>query len=163
MENNVSTMSSINSRHLDANVRDFSQTPIAGLMHEGLITCQEGTTAVELARIMTRCRVHSVIVMGDPCDGGTEPVIWGAMSDLDVLEAVLTGEPATRAEDLAKEPVIRIRATKSVREAAEAMVGYRARHLVVVDSDGQRPLGIISTLDIASGMTGGPERVAEDA
>jgi CBS domain-containing protein len=146
-------MTSIDRQHLDARMGDLRELPIADLMHSGLVSCQKGTTAAELARIMTTCRVHSVIVMGVSRAQRDEPSIWGSVSDLDVLDAVLAGDEATTAEHLAKEPVIRIRVTKSVYEAAEAMVGYRARHLIVVDSDGQTPLGIISTLDIAELLT----------
>jgi predicted transcriptional regulator len=132
-----------------AGARDVREMRISELMHAGLASCQRDATAVEIARIMSKCRVHLVVVMGVSPARRDQPMIWGVVTDLDLLDALRTGKVEATAEDLAGGPVIRIRCTKSVLDAAETMIDHRAQHLVVVDSEGNEPLGIISTLDLA--------------
>lgn len=122
---------------------------VRDVMHPGIVSCSGGATAAELARIMASCRVHSVAVLGLSKDESRSPRIWGIVSDLDVLAAAARpGEPATAA-DLASDPVITVRPTMAVTEAAETMVRYGAHHVIVVDPERHTPMGILSTLDIA--------------
>ena len=125
-------------------------TLVRDVMHPGIVSCSQSATAAEIARIMASSRVHCVAVMGLSHDQQQDPLIWGIVSDLDLLEAATDVGRAATAADLAKEPVISIRSTMSVHDAARAMVQYGATHVVVVDPDQRRtPLGILSTLDVA--------------
>jgi CBS domain-containing protein len=124
-------------------------TRVTDVMHHGIVSCSQAASASEIARIMVSCRVHCVAVMGLSHDQRHDPLIWGIVSDLDLLDAATDpGTPATAAT-LAKEPVISIRPTMSVHDAAKAMVQYGAAHVVVVDPERRTPLGVLSTLDIA--------------
>jgi CBS domain-containing protein len=98
---------------------------------------------------MATCRVHCVAVMGVSQDGDENPRIWGIVSDLDLLQAATGPGAENTAAALAHQPVITVRPSMSIREAAQAMVTYRAQHVVVVDPDRLTPLGVLSTLDIA--------------
>ncbi len=68
------------------------------------------------------------------------------------------GGPETEATaaDLARQPVISVRPTATVHEAAEAMVRYGAQHVVVVDPAASTPVGVVSALDIADLLARGP-------
>jgi CBS domain-containing protein len=122
---------------------------VRDVMHPGIVSCSRAATPSEVARVMVSCRVHSVAVLGLSHDGRDDPLIWGIVSDLDLLRA-LTERPApATAGELARQPVITIRSTAPIQEAARAMVAQGTQHLVVVDPDRQMPLGIISTLDVA--------------
>jgi CBS domain-containing protein len=118
-------------------------------MHPGIVSCSQAATAAEIARVMTSCKVHSVAVMGLSQDERKDPLIWGIVSDLDLLEAVTTPGKDATAASLARQPVIALRSTVSVHDAARAMVENGTSHVVVVDPDRRVPLGIVSTLDIA--------------
>ena len=122
---------------------------VAEVMHPGIVSCSEAASPAEIARIMVTCRVHCVAVMGLSRDGHKDPVIWGIVSDLDLLEAATDPASQTSAGDLARQPVISIRPTASVREAARAMVDNRVTHLVVVNPDRVTPVGVLSSLDVA--------------
>ncbi len=122
---------------------------IGDVMHPGIVSCSQSATATEIARMMTGYKVHAVAVMGVSRDEHEDPLIWGIVSDLDLLEAATTPGAMATAAMLARQPVIAMRSTMSVHEAARAMVENRTTHLVVVDSDRRVPLGIVSTLDIA--------------
>jgi CBS domain-containing protein len=43
-----------------------------------------------------------------------------------------------------------------LRRAAQVMAEHDVAHLVVVDSETSRPVGVISTLDVAKAVTGAP-------
>jgi CBS domain-containing protein len=118
-------------------------------MHPGIISCGQDTTAHEIARIMASRHVHSVAVISLSHDLRQEPMVWGIVSDLDLLEAAIESDPPATAATLAKQPVISVRSTMSVHEAARAMVENGANHVVVVDSADRVPIGILSTLDVA--------------
>jgi CBS domain-containing protein len=121
-------------------------------MHPGIVSCSQAATPSEIARIMVTCRVHCVAVMGVSAGGREDPVIWGIVSDLDLLQAATGQSTETSAAALAHQPVVSIRPTKSVSEAAQAMVTYRTPHLIVVDPDRLVPLGVVSSLDIAEAL-----------
>ena len=84
-------------------------------------------------------------------------MIWGIVSDLDLLEAAIESNAPVTAATLAKQPVISVRSTMSVHDAAKTMVEYGANHVVVVDPDHRVPIGILSTIDVAELLAaGGP-------
>lgn len=133
--------------------RDLNAVPITDLMHSGLAFCNRDASVAEIARTMATCRIHAVVVMGVSPDG-QDPLIWGVVSDLDLLAAYAGADANITAGDLASEPVLRIRSTKSAQDAVDALVANGAHHLVVVDSDGHEPLGVVSTLDLAELLAG---------
>ena len=125
-------------------------------MHPGIISCGQATTASEIARIMASQHVHCVAVMSSSHDV-QEAMIWGIISDLDLLEAAIESNAPVTAATLAKQPVISVRSTMSVHDAAKAMVEFSANHVVVVDPDHRVPIGILSTIDVAELLAaGGP-------
>lgn len=126
-------------------------------MHPGIISCSQATTASEIARIMASQHVHCVAVISSSHHARQEPMIWGIISDLDLLEAAIESDAPVTAATLAKQPVISVRSTMSVHDATKAMVEYRANHVVVVDPDHRVPIGILSTIDVAALLAaGGP-------
>ena len=74
---------------------------------------------------------------------------------LDLLRAGIGGEPAATARDLANQSVITVKATTPLREAGQLMLRNGVSHLVVSDPETQRPIGIISTLDVAGVLAWG--------
>jgi CBS domain-containing protein len=80
-------------------------------------------------------------------NGSGEPYVWGIVSDLDLLGSALDATLEPTARDLAGQPVISVERTAPLREAAQLMHEQRVSHLIVIEAE--RPVGILSSLDIA--------------
>jgi CBS domain-containing protein len=120
-------------------------------MHAGIVSCAEDTPVVEVARMMGDYRVHAIAV-ADLAHGrpwGT----WRIVSDVDLMAAVAAGDEST-AREMAGTDAVTIPADAPLEGAAQLMSAQRVAHLVVVDQAGGYPIGIISTLDIASAYGG---------
>lgn len=127
---------------------------VEDVMHRGVVFCGQAATPGEIARLMVSCKVHCVAVMGHAKNARPDPTIWGIVSDVDLLAAMVRPSAPKTAADLARHEVISIRSSKPVEEAALAMVTYDAQHLVVIDADSQGPVGFLSALDLVKVVAG---------
>ena len=117
-------------------------------MHEGVLTCSRDTSLDEVAALMAEERVHCVVVTDDDVDA-----VWGIVSDLDLVAAASVRDLAEQnAGATAATVALTIEAPETLQRAAQLMTEHGASHLVVVDRD-HRPVGIISTLDIARALS----------
>ena len=117
---------------------------VADAMHPGIMTCEPDAPTTEVARMMAGHHVHCAITRtrGDQ-------LVWGIISDLDLLRAgAATGAELT-ASEMAIEPIFTVEPSTPLREAAELMLTHSSTHVLVVDPSKQRPIGMLSTLDIA--------------
>lgn len=133
----------------DSGLAVIDRTTVRDVMRPGIISCSRSADASLIARAMTEARVHCVAVVGHSQDESRRLMIWGIVSDLDVLAAIDEGGTDLTAADLAKQPVISVRPDLSLRAAARAMVQYGVHHVVVAAPEEHLPVGILSTLDIA--------------
>ncbi|HTX30377.1 MAG TPA: CBS domain-containing protein [Solirubrobacteraceae bacterium] len=121
---------------------------VGDAMHPGILYCEPDLSLTEVARIMATHHVHCVGVIGishkDP-----ECPVWSMISDVDLLKAAVEGDEQATARSLASEPLVSIDARTPLAQAAAVMVRHDARHLIVLEPDTQRPVGILSTLDVA--------------
>jgi CBS domain-containing protein len=122
---------------------------VADAMHPGILSCEPDTSLAKVAAMMATHHVHSIAVMGIADDHSGESVVWGIISDLDLLEAGIGHGEEPTARELARQTVIRVKSEMPLREAVELMLMHHVSHLVVVDPDTQRPTGVLSTLDVA--------------
>ena len=113
-------------------------------MHLGVLTCTAGDSLQEVAAIMADHRVHAVAITASSAD---RPV--GVVSDLDLVAAVAAGADCSAHQAAATE-TLTISADEPVRNAAQMMSEHGVSHLIVVDSAGGYPVGVVSTLDIAT-------------
>jgi CBS domain-containing protein len=125
---------------------------VADVMHPGIVSCARTSTASEIARLMVSADVHCVAVLSPSPEPGHPPLVWGIVTDLNLLRAQADGDPEATAETLAGGQVIRVRPTQTVDEAAAVMVGAGVHHLVVIDDVELQPIGIVSTVDIAAAI-----------
>jgi CBS domain-containing protein len=129
-------------------------TTVADVMHPGVVSCPPQTSLAEVARMMADRRMHSVVVHGlARAAHGGEHLVWGAISDRDLVEAALRKGSATAA-DLATTELVVVDATDSLDEASRLMVEHELSHLLVVDGATREPVGIVSTLDLAQALAG---------
>ncbi len=119
---------------------------VADAMHPGVISCDAETPLTEVARLMASHHVHCVAVSGVPHEQTT---IWGIVYDSDVVASGIRDGAEETAAGLARTPVVNVEPTVPLRAAAELMLTNKVSHLLVVDSTAHRPLGILSTLDVA--------------
>jgi CBS domain-containing protein len=75
--------------------------------------------------------------------------VWGVISDLDLVRAGIRDRDATTARALAEQPLVTVEPTVALREAGELMLAHHVSHLVVIQPGTGRPIGILSTADVA--------------
>ncbi len=121
---------------------------VADAMHPGIMTCEPDALATDVARMMAGHHVHCIAVTGIARDHG-ERLVWGIISDLDLLRAGASTGAELTASEMAIEPVFTVEPSTPLREAAELMLTHSSTHVLVVDPTKQRPIGMLSTLDIA--------------
>jgi CBS domain-containing protein len=121
---------------------------VGGVMHAGVVTCRPDTSLRTVAHILAAHRIHAVIVAGPE---ETAPV--AVVTDRDVVFAHSVGKlDDLAARDAASEPTITVRADLDLRYASDLMVRYGTMHVVVTAPSDRRPLGILSSLDVASAL-----------
>jgi CBS domain-containing protein len=120
---------------------------VADAMHPGILSCEPDLSLTEVAQIMASNHVHCVVVIGISHEEPECPV-WGLISDVDLVKAGVRDRETT-ARGIAAEPLISVDPRMPLREAAELMLGQGTSHVVAIDPESERPIGILSTLDIA--------------
>jgi CBS domain-containing protein len=123
---------------------------VADAMHPGVLSCEADATLADVARIMVTRHVHCVAVMGISDKHPGEKVVWGVIYDLDVVRASVRDAEETTAGALALQPIVTVEPRTLLPDAAELMLTHHVTHLVVVDPKSQRPVGILSSLDLAA-------------
>ena len=129
----------------------ISQLRVADSMHVGVITCDRDTPLAEAAAAIARERVHCVVVEHGSGEGG-EP--WGVVSDLDLVAAASVRELGEQtAGGSAATPVVLVGPEETLDRAAQLMTENGTSHLVVAERRTFRPIGVLSTIDIAAALT----------
>jgi CBS domain-containing protein len=131
-------------------------TPVFDVMTTGVIHCTPETPLPVVAALMRAHRVHAIYVF-DYGDGADEtPRLWGLVSDLDLVAAAGGPIDERTAGETAVTPLLLVQDDDVVARAAQLMVENGVSHLAVVDSKTSRPVGVVSSLDIA-GLVAGEE------
>jgi CBS domain-containing protein len=129
----------------------FDNATVADAMRPGVMSCEPDVAAVDVARTMATHHIHAVVVEGIKLDAvHGEELVWGVVSDLDLVRAAHTGIDDLTAADLAATEPVTVEPATPLAEAARLMDEHDTAHLIVVD-DG-RPVGMLSTLDIAGAL-----------
>ncbi|HEX5193198.1 MAG TPA: CBS domain-containing protein [Solirubrobacteraceae bacterium] len=127
----------------------LARATVVDAMHPGMLSCQADAPLSEVARLMATHRVHCIVIMSIAHGDYGERLAWGIISDLDLLRAGVRNGRDTTAGSLAQQPIISVNPSTPLREAGELMLAHGVTHLVVIEPDTQRPVGILSTLDVA--------------
>jgi CBS domain-containing protein len=121
---------------------------VAEVMNWGLVSCPPDTSLDTVAALMSAERIHCVVVLHR--DAGP---LWGVVSDLDLVAAASVRPLAQqRAGGTAMRPAVTIAPSQSLDVAARLMARTGISHLVVVDPVERRPVGVLSTLDLAGAL-----------
>lgn len=124
------------------------QKTVGEVMHAGVISCRPDATLRTVAGILAAHRIHAVVVATED-----EHAPCAVVTDRDVVFGHSRGElDRSTARDAASEPTITVRADTDLRHAAELMAHYGTSHVIVTESGGRRPVGILSSLDVAAAV-----------
>jgi CBS domain-containing protein len=118
-------------------------------MTTGLISCTPETPLRSIAAIMAERRVHAVYVFDYGFEDDETVELWGLVSDLDLVAAARGDIDRRTARDSSVTPLVHVFADDSLDRAAQLMVDYSTSHLAVLDRETRRPVGVLSTLDVA--------------
>lgn len=126
-----------------------SRLRVADAMHRGVLTCSRDSSLAHVARLMADRRVHCVVVLEEPEDARS---LWAVVSDLDLAAAASVRDlDEQSAGAAAATEALTISPDETLQRAAQLMTEHATTHLVVVDP-ARRPVGILSTLDIAAAL-----------
>jgi CBS domain-containing protein len=125
----------------------LSDTTVGHVMHPGVITCLPDTPLHELAGRMADMHVHCIAVSGvGKRPDGDQHLVWGLVSDMDVVHAAHRDKLATPAGELAATTPIALPEDATLERAATLMASHDVAHVVAVGRTGL-PSGVVSTLD----------------
>jgi len=127
----------------------FDSAHVADAMSPGVISCPPETPLRIVARMMATFSVHSVFVFEHRDEDDEDIQLWGVVSDLDLVAAGRLNVDERTAGSSAVTPLVTVSTTAPLAEAAELMAEQGISHLAVIDPTSKRPVGVISTLDIA--------------
>ena len=120
---------------------------VAEVMHRGVVSCPAEESLETVAALMSAEQIHCVIVVHDGDSGS----LWGVVSDLDlVAAATVRSLDEQGAGGTAMKPAVTALPHETLEQAARRMTEHGVSHLVVIDMLRRRPLGVLSTLDLAS-------------
>jgi CBS domain-containing protein len=129
----------------------FERATVGQLMREGVLTCRPETGLRLVAQAMAANHVHCMVVTR--VTEGSEPDLVGIVTDRDLVGAAAQGVEDRTAGDAARSAVV-VGAADPAQRAAELMGERDTSHLLVVDED-VRPIGVVSTLDVAATIAWG--------
>lgn len=127
----------------------FRNASVADVISPGIITCAPDTRLEAVAELMATHSVHAVAVGGIANDH----LVWGVIDSLDLVRALRDPAAHASAAAISRQPALSIEPEAPLAEALRLMDEHEVAHLVVVDAE--RPVGVISTLDIAGAAAWG--------
>jgi CBS domain-containing protein len=139
----------IDVRHPGDSAVPFGTAIVGDAMSRGVISCPPETPLRVVARMMATFGVHAIFVFEHTDEDDEAAQLWAVVSDLDLVAATRLDLDTLTAGASAVTPLVTVAADRSIAEAGSLMAQYGIAHLAVTDPDFERPIGVISTLDIA--------------
>jgi CBS domain-containing protein len=133
----------------------FEIATVGDAMSPGVISCPPETPLRVVARMMSTFNVHSVFVFEHQDEDDETPQLWAVVSDLDLVAAAGHDLDSRTARSSAVTPLVSVLSSAPIQDAAELMAQHGIAHLAVIDPGSRRPVGVISTLDIARSIAAG--------
>ena len=126
----------------------FEHATAADAMRPRVLTCTPETPLVTVAQRMAGEHVHALVVMRPRGGNAGERRAWGVLTDRDLLAHARRVDELTAA-DVASPAVLEIRPADSLADVADRMLAAGTSHAIVEEPSTGRPVGVVSTLDIA--------------
>ena len=134
--------------------RCYEKARVSDAMRIGIFTCPPETSLREVAQMMATHHIHCVVVTDMPGRGDGERH-WGVISALDLARAAGPDAADHSAGETAATELVTVAADEALSRAAQLMGDHDISHLVVVQSTTGKPVGVLSTLDIAGVLAWG--------
>jgi CBS domain-containing protein len=136
----------------------FDEATVADAMSRGVIHCTPDTPLRTVAKLMATHNVHAVFVFDYGSEADETAELWGMVSDLDVAAAASGDIDACTAALSAVAPLQTVASNEPLAIAAQTMAFNGLAHLAVLDPATRRPIGVLSTLDVARAIAESPHR-----
>jgi CBS domain-containing protein len=136
-------------------IRPLDELRVIHAMHPGMISCPPETSLRTVARMMATYRVHAIIVHAhddEELPGGEH---WGVVTDADLVRVAREGDlDELTAQQIAATPALIVGTADPLADAIQLMVEHEVSHVIAVERHSGRPLGVVSTLDVARALAG---------
>ena len=132
----------------------FETGTVGNAMSRGVISCPPETPLRVVARMMATHGVHAIFVF-EYTEEDDASHLWAVVSDLDLVAATRLDLDTLTAGATAVTPLVSVAADSSIGEAGSLVAQYGIAHLAVIEPGSRRPIGVISTLDIARAIAAG--------
>jgi CBS domain-containing protein len=136
-----SLMTAARGRHPGA---PLASIRVGEVMHRGVVTCRPDASLATVAQLLAGHRIHAVAVI--PRADTDE---WRVVSDLDLVTALSRGRTTASAGEIASEPSVSVAPDDTLADAMELMSARGTHHVIVLGRGSRRPVGVVSTLDVA--------------
>jgi CBS domain-containing protein len=126
----------------------FMQNALKEIMSTKLETIDITKNAQEAAKKMNEKRISSVLVV-DGDNKREEPL--GIVTERDLVIRVCaagTNSKDVGIREIMSSPVVTVEPNATVETAADLMLSNKVRHLLVIDEQTRKPLGIIAPSDL---------------
>lgn len=132
-----------------------TEATVAELMTRRPIVVWPDTAIAEVAEILDLHQVSGVPVVD------SMGYLVGVVSQMDLLrvrasETLWSQWPGLEARHVMTRPVVTVTAETALGEAARRMQEHGVHRLVVVEDDGETPIGVLSATDVVRALAGLP-------
>jgi signal-transduction protein with cAMP-binding, CBS, and nucleotidyltransferase domain len=124
------------------------QNAVKEIMSANLETIEITANAQDAAKKMKDKRISSVLVI-DRSEGEEEPV--GIVTERDLVSricAIGAKSKEVSIREIMSSPIANVEAQATVETAAALMLSNKVRHLLVVEEENRKPVGIIAPRDL---------------
>jgi CBS domain-containing protein len=125
----------------------YARSTVAEVMRPGVITCPPDTPLATVARMMARERIHCVIVSRER--------VWQVVTDIDLLRAAAEAFDEMTAGEVTTSDLPAVGDDEPLDRATQLMVEHEVAHVLVIAAGSRRPVGVISSLDVAKVLASG--------
>jgi CBS domain-containing protein len=130
----------------DANIS--MENAIREIMSRRLETVDIAENAQEAAKIMDHKKISSLLVV-DRKKNVEEPI--GIVTERDFLKRICTKGASSNmmsVRDIMSSPIEMVEETATIETAADLMLSNKIRHLLVIDEQRRKPIGIVAPSDL---------------
>ena len=151
-DDDAATVALVDSTHPPASylTPSFEHARVADTMRPRVLTCEPGTLLTAVAQQMASEHVHAIVVLLEAVEPEQESDRrpWAVITDQDILRSAdsIAGRTAS---DVATGEVLLADPDERLPDVAQRMLEHGTSHAVVVEPRTGRPVGVLSTLDIA--------------
>src|ERR1044072_7114763 len=104
----------------------FERATVGDVMRPGVMSCAPDAPLVTVAETMATHHVHAVVVAGITKDEAGDHLIWGLVSDMDVVRAGESGIDGHTASDAARTELVSVDPSTPLAEAARLMDAHHS-------------------------------------